>query len=103
LHLAADHEPTAEEVDVVDLHRGCLAETETGEGAERDEGREPFLGGRQKTTDLGRPYPSASTLRGKDFSAHKIGDDRISGIYGFRGLPILAWVRAEDIRQRASV
>jgi hypothetical protein len=54
LHLAADHEPTAEEVDVVDLHRGGLAEAEAREGAERDERGEPFLGDGQERTDLGR-------------------------------------------------
>jgi hypothetical protein len=43
LHLPADREPAAEEVDVVDLHRGGLAEAEPREGAERDERCESFV------------------------------------------------------------
>lgn len=37
LHLAADHDPAAEEVDVADLQRSGLAEPETAEGADGDE------------------------------------------------------------------
>jgi hypothetical protein len=46
LHLAPDYEATAQEVDVVDLDGGGFPEAKAGEGAQRDERREPFLGGR---------------------------------------------------------
>ena len=103
LDLTADDEPAAEEIDVVDLHRGGLAEPEPGEGAERDEGCEPFLGRGQKTTYLGRRRdrhgPRTAATAGERHAVARVGRDEAvahraaqdgadvlhAGVHGARG------------------
>src|SRR4051812_36667578 len=95
LHLPADREPAAEEVDVVYLHRGGLAEAEAGEGAERDEGREPFLGGGEERTYLGGRWDghglraaaaagerdAVAGVGGDEAVAHRSAEDRADVLY----------------------